>query len=284
METISQINYKDVKIELSNSIRDSMEEFFLKLPSSHSIYFTLTFANIFRYHCKQCVEDYYTYGKPNRHWHNVSYSYVNNFARKFSEFFPNTHRLIVVEGNKSYANKDLVSNELMSYLKNPGSKKGDSNYKNISSGLRPHVHGVVHGYDKAQFEKLLHVSKYIRPTINLTPVQDCDCACCINWDNHEHIRTLDKQTYFDETLNKNITDFMPVMKTTNKQISCHLYSPKPQGFYKPILVEHGGDTDRIMTYLYKYLFKDLQTYQHQKNIKISSYLHQESIDSHLQIY
>lgn len=284
METIFQMNHKTGDLELSDSIRSSMGIFFKNLPSNFTMYFTLTFKNIFRYHCNKCVNEFYKYGEPTKHWHDVSYGYVNNFAREFAEFFPKEYRLIIVEGATDYAKRNGVSAELQDYLKS-GGKKGDSNYRNISSGQRPHIHGIVHGYDYAQFKQILHKSKYVRPYINLKPVKDCTCTCCTNWDNHEHIRTLEKQKYFDTDVNQYISEFQPVVKSTNTNISCHLYSPQPQGWYKPKLIEHDGDKIAVMKYLYKYLYKDLQKYKLQQlTPNITSYLHQESIDSKLKIY
>ena len=285
METHLQINHQEVKIEINDSIRLSMEKFFKNLTSDFSLYFTLTFKDIFKYHCKKCVNEFYAYGKPTKHWHNVSYGYVNNFAREFADYFPKSHRLIVVEGSQVYSKINGINDELMRYLNSDKkAKRGDSNYKNISSGKRPHIHGVVHGYDKEMFQAILMASKYIKPAVNLSPVKDCSCTCCLNWDKHEHIRSLEYKKYFDPMVQQYISNFYPIASSTNTSISCHLYSPQPAGFYQTKIVKHDRNTERVIAYLYKYLYKDLKLFHEQGYQHITSYETQEGIDSKLKIY
>jgi hypothetical protein len=294
MEHILQLNLETESLELSDSIRDSMSEFFSDLPFQYSTYFTLTFKDTFDFKCQECINEFYLHGKPVRHWHNVSYSYVNKMAQEISEYFPKRDRLVVVEGATDYKSNIDASNEAREYLKIKGTSRGDSNYKNITSGRRPHIHGVVHGYDELQFKHILSHSSYFAQSLNLNRPKVmnsdyefvyCDCHCCTNWKKHEHSRNLIQKEYYDEDHKRIIKEYFPTANSTLTDVGCHIFSPQPKGQFDVQIIPHGADTTHIIQYLYKYMFKDLKNYQSQKNLKqITSYLTQESYDSHVKVY
>lgn len=295
MEHILQLNLKTESLELSDSIRDSMEEFFSDLPFKYSTYFTLTFKDIFNFKCQECVNEYYLYGRPTKHWHNVSYGLVNKTAQEISEYFPKRDRLIVVEGATDFKSNIEGSNERREYLKLKGTSRRDSGYKLISNGTRPHIHGVIHGYDPSQLLAILQHSSYFDTQLNINrprtlnlhnmELEYCSCHCCINWKKHEHTRHLTIKEYYSEQSNRIVKEMFPTAQSSLKDVACHIFSPQPKGFYKTALIDHGNDTTKIIEYLYKYMFKDLKNYKAQKNLQnITNYLTQESFDSHVKVY
>lgn len=277
--------WKEINLELSTSIRQTMSKFFSNVPSRFSTYFTLTFKDIFDFTCKKCINEYYKYGKPTRHFHNVSYGFVNKTAQELSTFFPRDYKIIVVEGSPDYKRNHSIINDIQNYLAS-GGRYGDTNHKMMSAGRRPHIHGIIHGYDREQLLQILRKTNFITPQPNLSPVKDCTCVCCTTCDfEHDHIRTLQQYEYYDSKSERQVKTMLPNFKISNSRISHHLFSPQPRGrmdIKKPIV--HDQDQEKIISYLYKYLYKDLKKSMYQTSNYINTYNSQEELDSHVKIY
>ena len=298
---------ESVNLELSDSIGDSIEKILKKDWQQdfgrYSLYVTLTFKDLLDYNCEQCVEQFYMHGKPVSHWHNPSYKMVNEYADELSRYFPQENRLIVVEGNKDFKKSVDARNDAQKYLKEvSGAKAGDQNYKMLTQGYRPHIHGLFHGYTSKQFTQLLRHSKYMYEQIVLKPVLYCECDCCKNFQHHEHKRSLIRRDYYDEYQQKMVNQLVPQVTSTRLHGKCHLYEFQPRGWYKAILVDwrndvgynlsnHKPDMKKndikdISTYLYKYLFKGIMkslTHFDHVNLK-GTYAGQEEFQNIVNIY